>query len=475
MEFMSRSFASDNVADYFMLPDGKGIVALFSSNISAAFKARMRFLADDLSKVFKEEKSYEYLYGRCNLPLSSIIHDGHQGIILSSYPKEFYFKEGILKDKIQEGKWFCSEKLRNKFLDIANRGNWYSFLKAIKQIAAVLTILDNKDLILYDLSYRSILFNPVNGHIFLITWDSIGRNGIDDVEILPSPDFAAPEVIIKQGYWPNKQTIYSNRHALAVLNYMFLFHRHPLRGKRINDNDPVRDEELTIGDNALFIENPFDSSNSVDRFSLEDSQKPYGNPELRPYTLSGKFLKELFDRSFIDGLHNPIKRPTPFEWFIAAENSIGLLMPCSNPKCEERWFIYNNESSPKCPFCGTKVKGSYPILNFYTRHNFGNFISDNLRMVVTEEKQLNFRHIYNHCLSSIIQQDLDEKPYCLFSNENGIWFLLNKRLKDLLVYDGDDKINVPLEGKVELKEGMKLLLDNMSKERLIIVQMLRLQ
>ena len=124
MEFMSRPLANNNVGDYFILSDGKRIAALFAHNVPDSFKTRMKFLADDLIDVFKKEGSYDYLYSRCNLPLSTISLKDRQGIILSSYPKEFYFKGGIAKGKVKEGKWFCSEKLRNKFLDKTNRGNW---------------------------------------------------------------------------------------------------------------------------------------------------------------------------------------------------------------------------------------------------------------------------------------------------------------------------------------------------------------
>jgi hypothetical protein len=51
---------------------------------------------------------------------------------------------------------------------------------------------------------------------------------------------------------------------LAVLIYMYLLYRHPLRGGKVHDvNDPQRDENLAMGENALFIEHPTDPSNRV--------------------------------------------------------------------------------------------------------------------------------------------------------------------------------------------------------------------
>ena len=50
-------------------------------------------------------------------------------------------------------------------------------------------------------------------------------------------------------------------HALAVLIYMYLLYRHPLRGDKVHDqDDSQRDEELMMGAKALFVEHPTDKS-----------------------------------------------------------------------------------------------------------------------------------------------------------------------------------------------------------------------
>ena len=44
--------------------------------------------------------------------------------------------------------------------------------------------------------------------------------------------------------WPSIDT---DRHALAVLNYMYLFYRHPLRGSKVHDiHDEQQDERLAM-------------------------------------------------------------------------------------------------------------------------------------------------------------------------------------------------------------------------------------
>ena len=38
------------------------------------------------------------------------------------------------------------------------------------------------------------------------------------------------------------------------------------------------------------------------------------DPEKIPYTIMGPYLTPLFERAFIDGLHDATKRPTADEW-----------------------------------------------------------------------------------------------------------------------------------------------------------------
>ncbi|HDZ2673667.1 TPA: kinase, partial [Klebsiella pneumoniae] len=110
-------------------------------------------------------------------------------------------------------------------------------------------------------------------------------------------------------------SIATDRHALSVLIYMYLLFRHPLRGGKIHDiDDEVRDEALSMGERALFIEHPTDRSNTVKVNQVSSFSLPWADPQKIPYTIMGPYLKPLFDRAFIDGLHDPSKRPTADEW-----------------------------------------------------------------------------------------------------------------------------------------------------------------
>ena len=148
---------------------------------------------------------------------------------------------------------------------------------------------------------------------------------------------------------------------------MYLFFRHPLRGGKIHDmSDEVRDETLSMGEKALFIEHPTDKSNAVKVSQLSSFSLPQADPEKIPYTIMGPYLTPLFERAFIDGLHDANKRPTADEWESAPVKTVDLIQPCQNKACEQKWYVFSGKTKPVCPYCGTPYKGKLPVLNLYS-------------------------------------------------------------------------------------------------------------
>ena len=69
---------------------------------------------------------------------------------------------------------------------------------------------------------------------------------------------------------------------------------------------PYTDELLKLvgeGRKALFIENPNDRSNSFDDRDKDDMKRlqPWCDVAKLPYTSMGPYLKEMFEKAFIDG------------------------------------------------------------------------------------------------------------------------------------------------------------------------------
>ena len=224
-----------------------------------------------------------------------------------------------------------------------------------------------------------------------------------------------------------------------------------------------------MGEKALFIEHPTDNTNRVKIDDLVPSQLPQGDPSKLPYTICGPYLKELFDKAFIAGLHNPAARPSAAEWEAALVKTADLVQPCQNPGCENHWYVFDNTTKPRCPFCGTEYKGQLPILNFYYAPQHGKYISENYRLMVYDKQTLYKWHSNNLVSISEKTSEEDKKPVGDFHFHNGQWILINRRLPDL--YDVTEGKAIPIGQFVPLTDGRQILLDKSQGGRLVIVQL----
>jgi DNA-binding helix-hairpin-helix protein with protein kinase domain len=319
------------------------------------------------------------------------------------------------------------------------------------------------------------LVDPITGAACIIDDDSLVVPGKFPPEVLGTPDFIAPEVMETKGLPltdKNRKlpSIYTDRHALAVLIYMYLLNRHPLRGGKVHDvNDAGRDEELSMGIKALFIEHPTDNSNRVKPQQLAPSELPQGDPSKLPYTICGPYLKALFDRAFIDGLHDPMKRPSAAEWEDALVRTTDLVQPCQNSKCEAHWFVFDNTRKPRCPFCGQEYHGQLPVLNLYYSPSKGKFIPENYRLMVYDKQTLYMWHVNRYIAANEKTTDENKRPVGDFHFHNGQWILINRRLNSL--WDKTENKQIPVGGFVPLTDGRQILLSTEDGGRLIVVQL----
>ena len=223
-----------------------------------------------------------------------------------------------------------------------------------------------------------------------------------------------------------------------------------------------------MGTKALFIEHPTDKTNRVKPQQLAPSELPQGDPSKLPYTICGPYLKELFDRAFVDGLHDPMKRPSAAEWEDALVKTTDLVQPCQNSQCEAHWFVFDNTRKPRCPFCGQEYHGQLPVLNFYYKPR-DKYQYENCRLMVYDKQTLYKWHSNNLIPANEKTSEEDKKPVGDFHFHNGQWILINRRLPDM--YDVTDKKPVPIGGFVPLTDGRQILLDKAQGGRLVIVQL----
>lgn len=475
VEFYDEIKAQGGVKDVYFSCDKTYVVAFYRKSLDANDKVRLENIVNVFHKrIFDGTPVGDYWKESLVLPDRIVEWNGKIGVTIPFYNKKFFFKGGPFDGKEKEGKWFASAKLKNKFLPADQKGNWLTNLHMCIKMARAVRRLHAAGLAHSDLSYKNVLVDPISGSACIIDADELVVPGKYPPGVIGTPDFIAPEVMATRSLPindPNKKVprIETDRHALAVLIYMYLLNRHPLRGGKVWDLDPTKDEELSMGEKALFIEHPTNNTNRVKIDDLVPSQLPQGDPSKLPYTICGPYLKELFDKAFIAGLHNPAARPSAAEWEAALVKTADLVQPCQNPGCENHWYVFDNTTKPRCPFCGTEYKGQLPILNFYYAPQHGKYISENYRLMVYDKQTLYKWHSNNLVSISEKTSEEDKKPVGDFHFHNGQWILINRRLPDL--YDVTEGKAIPIGQFVPLTDGRQILLDKSQGGRLVIVQL----
>ncbi|MDR0602928.1 MAG: kinase [Bacteroidales bacterium] len=485
VKFVDTIIGAGGMKDVYFSPDKSYVVAFFRDKQDANAKDRLQ----NITSVYRERifnaVGGNYWKDVYCWPTKIVEYNGKLGLVCPSYQQDFFFTIGSansdflgIRGKEKNGKWFASAKHQNRNLAPDEKGNWSNYFQICITISRAVRRLHAAGLAHSDLSFNNVLVAPTLDRACIIDIDGLVVPGKFAPDVLGTKEFIAPEVYetkhLKMGD-PNRKLpcIATDKHALAVMIYFYLLFRDPLDGKKVWDTDENKDEVLKRGKNALFIENTQNTLNSVRISDLQPSQLPQGDPQKIPYTVCGPYLKKLFDRAFIDGLHDPARRPTADEWEQALLKTVDLMQPCQNPKCWHKWFVFDNTTKPKCPFCGTEYKGILPVLNLYSSRRAGAFTADDYRLMVYNNQ---YQYLYQWHVNRNISPnekltDEQKKPVGHFVFHQNKWSLVNERLADL--EDKTENKEIPLNQAVELTDGKKILLSKEEGGRLIIVQLVK--
>lgn len=482
VEFEEEVIGSGAMKDVHFSPDRSYVVAFFREKQDVQARERLLMITGKFRESIFNQSGGEYWKNLFCWPSAVLEHDGKLGIVAPSYQKHYFFEHGSknndflsIKGKEKEGKWFASANNRSRFLDPRELGDWLNHLKICVRLSRAVKRLHAAGLAHSDLSYKNVLVDPTQGNTCVIDVDGLVVPGKYPPDVVGTPDFIAPEVVMTNHLSkddPNRKlpNISTDRHALSVLIYMYLFYRHPLRGGLVHDlTDDLRDESLTMGERALFIEHPTDTSNRVKVAHAKPSELPWADTTKISFKNSGPYLSALFLQAFVAGLHEPKLRPTANDWETALVKTVDLIQPCQNPKCNQKWYVFDNTTAPKCPFCNTPYKGVLPVLNLYSSRNGSAFRADNHRLMVWSEQSLFMWHVNRLIAPNEHLKPEQQKRVGYFIFHNGSWWLVNERLNDLT--DVTNSKAIPVGGKVELREGLQLLLSKKEGGRLISVQM----
>ncbi|MFC7419808.1 helix-hairpin-helix domain-containing protein [Iodobacter arcticus] len=479
VEFVDEMIASGAMKEVYFSPDKSYVVAFYKKQQDAQALERLQMIIGKYREGIFNQVGGDYWKNLFCWPTALLEYEGKLGLIAPTYSKHFFFEFGSknhdmleIKGKEKEGKWFAAANLRQRFVDQRELGDWLSHLKICVLIARAVRRMHMAGLAHSDLSYKNVLVDPSGGFACVIDVDGLVVPGRYPPDVVGTPDFIAPEVVSTshlakgdpQRNLPRRET---DQHALAVLIYMYLLYRHPLRGGKVHDmDDEQRDEALAMGERALFIEHPSDSSNRINLNDAKPTELPWADSSKLPYTLTGPYLAPLFKQAFVDGLHQPNQRPSANDWETALLKTIDLALPC---RCEQKWFVFDNSTQPACPFCGSAYHGQLPVLNLYSSRQEGQFRPDNHRLMVWEGQSLYAWHA-NYLLAPNEKLADEHKPrVAYFIFYRNVWWIFNVGLPDLM--DVVTKKTVAIGGKLELKDGQQILLDKGEGGRLVVVQM----
>jgi serine/threonine protein kinase len=475
--------------DVYFAPDKSYVVGFFRNKQEYVTKERLQLITGRYREGILNGAGGEFWKSVYCWPTHVVEHNGKLGVVAPTYAKHFFFQHGSqsndsfnIKGKEKEGKWFASALHQGQSLDPRERGHWLSYLRISLNIARAVRRMHIAGLAHSDLSYKNVLVDPVTGSANIIDIDGLVVPGKFPPDVIGTPDFVAPEVMrtmkMKPGdpgkALPRRET---DQHALAVLIYMYLLYRHPLRGRKIWDpDDSALDEELAMGEKALFVEHDQDSSNRPTRKWLEANYgakklgviTPYMDPDALPYTVLGPYLTGLFKRSFIDGLHAPAQRPGADEYETALVKTADLVLNCANPDCCQKYFVYDNSLKPVCPFCKASYGKSVPVFDLYQNRGGGRFTADNHRLVGYHNQYIFKWHMNANVWPNEKLAESDRKPVGYISWHNNKWMLVNQAMPALKDVKAGKLIAIG-QG-VELVGGLQLLLDNQVGGRLVNVQ-----
>jgi serine/threonine protein kinase len=476
VEFVYDDPKVGGVKDVYFNPDKKYVVAFFRNGLDSTGRERIEKLVGAYRKGIFEKKGGEYFENLYRWPDKIVEYDGMTGIVVPFYDPKYFFKKDSIRDGVEkDGYWFASGKNFNNNVPDDEKGSLLTFMQVCLCLSRATKRLHAAGLAHSDLSYKNCLIDPSSGDACMIDIDGLVVPGLYPPDVIGTRDLIAPEVVASSRLDKNDPkrvlpSIATDRHALSVLIYTYLFHRHPLRGSKVWDIDSDAQEFLEMGEKAIFVENPNDPCNKIKIDKDDKDFLPWLDADKLPYVITGPYLKDLFEKSFISGLHSPNLRPTANDWEDGLVKTLDLIKPCSNLSCVKKWYVFDGSKAPVCPYCGSAYHGQIPRLSFSSSRDGKTFFSDNHELMVFNGLYLYQWHVNKNIFPNERITEEEKKPVGYFTFYNNQWLFVNLLLPNLVNITENKK--VPITTAVALKNGMTLNFSNEPTTRRAAVNIL---
>ncbi len=252
-----------------------------------------------------------------------------------------------------------------------------------------------------DFSFNNIFINTKTGQASIIDLDNLAVEGFLTPRVIGTPGFIAPELDSDRTRLPDHTT---DAHSLAVIIFFMLLGRHPLVGIKKNPHL----EDRLFGSDALFTEHPADRRNTF-------------APDIGfHYEELPSAIRKLFMQAFVDGLHDPARRPSATQWIDPLWASVDTMVACRH--CCQTTPVQSLTHSTihppanQCIFCGKALRGPLFALRFsngqvkaleegsrlYPHHLLGNAHQYDFSTVLADCKK--------HCSGEIILANRSARP-----------------------------------------------------------------
>lgn len=447
IEYLPDPIGEGTMKEVYFTQDRESVLCFYKGDINKIDPKRLERLRDILKKFNPSvgDKKHADYWAKLFCWPTGIIVKPRLGVMTPVYPNNYFFASGRWKGKEKKARWFVSPKLR-QLLPVEEQGSWINYFKICIILARAVRRLHTEGLAHSDLSDNNVLIDPASGQALVIDIDSLVVPQIFPPDVDGTPGYIAPEVLATAALRledTRKQlaNIRTDQHALAVLIYEYLLSRHPLRGPKVHSTRSAEeDEQLSMGEKALFIEHPQDTSNH-----------PKEGLQI-PVTALGTTLTELFYKAFIKGLHSPYERPTAYEWERGLIKTWNMLHPCPNSKCTHQWFVVlPEEKTIRCPFCQTVLHKPIPLLTLRSEKRPGHWLPEG-QLVIYHGQRLFKWHVFDNVFPG---PEADREPQAYFSFHHHRWLLINQTLTSLTSPNGN---RVDIGKALELKAGVKIRL-----------------
>lgn len=307
-------------------------------------------------------------------------------------------------------------------------------------IAKAFGELEKNNLSYCDISGNNILVRTgKSASVKMIDVDNIYIAGKGKATVLGTPRYIAPEVISRQ----KNPDVLSDNYSLAVILFELLRVGHPYISDDILDGTP-EDEEMALAGNVDYVNDENSSNMLPTSVTLTES------------------LKELFERCFVDGKKNRLKRPSATEFEYALLDASNKLVKCQS--CGAWHYLRKKgKDFEECPWCDAPSHDTARI-NFYDilyeGEDYKNAVVINKKLVnsyvLKESRKNNIKSLYVLRYDDLGKEKRSSENYLTIANNENGYHIYNEFCKKGIVvkqYGKTEYMNIENNKALKLNSG----------------------